>query len=98
MYEDKTLTCKECGNEFVFTAGEQEFYAARGFENEPQRCKVCRDSRKNAGRPARELFTATCASCGAEAKIPFKPREDRPVYCSDCFAKSKDENKDESMV
>ena len=53
MYEDKTLVCKDCGNEFVFTAGEQEFYASRGFENEPQRCKACRDARKNAGRGTR---------------------------------------------
>ena len=50
MYEDKTLVCKECGKEFVFTAGEQEFYAERGFQNEPQRCKACRDARKNAAR------------------------------------------------
>ena len=48
MYEDKTLICKECGKEFVFTAGEQEFYASKGFENEPQRCKACRQNRKNA--------------------------------------------------
>jgi len=48
MFEDKTLVCKECGKEFVFTAGEQEFYAERGFQNEPQRCKACRDARKNA--------------------------------------------------
>ena len=40
MYEDKTLICKECGAEFVFTAGEQEFYASKGFVNEPQRCTV----------------------------------------------------------
>ena len=88
-YEDKTLVCKECGNEFVFTAGEQEFYAEKGFENEPQRCKACRDARKNGSR-AREYFAATCAACGAEAKVPFKPREDRPVYCSECFAKMKE--------
>ena len=67
MYEDKTLVCKECGKEFVFTAGEQEFYAERGFQNEPQRCKSCRDARKNAARGPREFFTATCASCGGEA-------------------------------
>ena len=66
MYEDKTLVCKECGNEFVFTAGEQEFYAERGFQNEPQRCKACRDARKNAARGPREFFTATCAACGGE--------------------------------
>lgn len=91
MYEDKTLNCKECGSEFVFTAGEQEFYAERGFVNEPQRCKPCRDNRKNSARPDREMFAATCHSCGAEAKVPFRPREDRPVYCSECFAKMKEE-------
>ena len=68
MYEDKTLICKECGAEFVFTAGEQEFYASKGFVNEPQRCKACRDARKNAAKPEREMFTAVCASCGQEAK------------------------------
>lgn len=92
MYEDKTLICRDCGSEFIFTAGEQEFYAEKGFENEPQRCKACRNVRKNANRPEREMFIAECASCGGEAKIPFKPREDRPVYCSDCFARLRDEN------
>ena len=81
MYEDKTLICKDCGAEFVFTAGEQEFYASKGFVNEPQRCKPCRDARKNAAKPEREMYTAQCAACGCEAKVPFKPREDRPVYC-----------------
>ena len=91
MYEDKTLICKECGQEFVFTAGEQEFYAEKGFQNEPQRCKECRTARKSASRANREYFTATCAACGAEAKVPFQPREDRPVYCSGCFAKQKEQ-------
>ena len=89
MYEDKTLVCKECGKEFVFTAGEQEFYAERGFQNEPQRCKACRDARKNATRGPREYYTATCAACGGEARVPFEPKSDRPVYCSDCFARMK---------
>ena len=91
MYTDKTLKCKECGNEFIFSAGEQEFYAQRGFVNEPQRCKPCRDARKNASRQEREMFTAVCASCGGEAKVPFQPREDRPVYCSECYAKLRQE-------
>ena len=77
MYEDKTLVCKECGAEFVFTAGEQEFYAERGFQNEPQRCKACRDARKNAARSPREYFTAVCANCGGEARVPFEPKTDR---------------------
>ena len=91
MYEDKTLVCKECGKEFTFTAGEQEFYAERGFVNEPQRCKDCRDARKNKIKTQKEMYTTTCAACGCEAKVPFKPREDRPVYCSECFAKMKNE-------
>ena len=74
MYEDKTLVCKECGNEFVFTAGEQEFYAERGFQNEPQRCKACRDARKNVARGPREYFTAVCAACGGEG-ITLKARK-----------------------
>jgi len=90
MFEDKTLTCKDCSQEFTFTAGEQEFYAEKGFENEPQRCKECRNARKNGSRGEREMFVTTCSECGAEAKVPFKPREDRPVLCSDCFAKSKE--------
>ena len=77
MYEDKTLVCKDCGKEFVFTAGEQEFYAERGFQNE---------ARKNNARGPREFFTATCARCGGEAKVPFQPKSDRPVFCSECFA------------
>ena len=72
MYQDKTLTCKDCGKEFIFTAGEQEFYDSRGFVNEPQRCKECRVTRKNAIKSEREMYTATCASCGKEAVVPFK--------------------------
>ena len=50
MYTDITLKCKDCGADFVFTAGEQEFYAEKGFTNQPQRCKACRDAKKNAGK------------------------------------------------
>ncbi len=88
MYEDKTLVCKECGKEFTFTAGEQEFYAEKGFTNEPQRCKECRDARKNR-RASKEMFTTVCDECGAETQVPFKPTEGRPVYCRECFANKK---------
>ena len=44
--EDETLVCKDCGKEFVFTVGEQEFYKEKGFENKPQRCAECRRARK----------------------------------------------------
>lgn len=82
MYEDKTLVCKECGAEFVFSAGEQEFYAAKGFVNEPQRCKACRDARK-------KTFKTVCAECGGEAVVNFEPIEGREVYCRECFNKRK---------
>jgi CxxC-x17-CxxC domain-containing protein len=89
---DQTLRCRECGRDFLFTVGEQEFYASRGLVNTPSRCPECRAARKaamqggsggSAGR--REMFTATCSSCGREARVPFQPRGDKPVYCSDCY-------------
>lgn len=92
MFEDKTLVCKECGSEFTFTAGEQEFYAEKGFQNEPARCKSCRDHRKANGRRTaggnsgrREMYDAICAECGAPTQVPFEPKNDRPIYCSDCY-------------
>ena len=88
-FADETLVCKECGNEFVFTAGEQRFYKEKGFLNKPKSCKACRDAKKNAGRAPREYFTTVCAKCGGEAKVIFQPSEDRPVYCSACFEEMK---------
>ena len=87
VFQDETLVCKDCGAEFVFTAGEQAFYKEKGFLNKPKACKACRDAKKNAQRAPREDFTVTCAECGADAKITFQPSEDRPVYCSACFEK-----------
>ena len=88
-FEDKTLTCRECGAEFTFTAGEQEFFRSRGLENEPGRCPPCRAARRRglASRTERQYFDAICASCGCETKVPFEPRGDRPVYCNECFEK-----------
>jgi CxxC-x17-CxxC domain-containing protein len=132
---DRTISCVDCGTEFVFTAGEQEFYAQRGFTESPKRCTNCRARRKaqrngdgyvTAGnsaydgyggggyrsaysdrgssasytgysggypgtaphlreRPQREMFDATCAECGGNARVPFRPSGARPVYCSNCF-------------
>ena len=89
MFQDKTLVCKDCGKEFVFTAGEQEFYAEKGFQNEPVRCKQCRANRKTTRGNEREMFDAVCAECGAPTKVPFQPRNDRPVYCNACFQNRK---------
>lgn len=89
VFVDETIICKECGEEFVFTAGEQEFYAEKGLQNKPQRCKKCRDARKAAARPAREMTKIVCSNCGAEDEVPFKPTGDRPVYCSKCHNERK---------
>ena len=90
MFEDKVLVCKDCGAEFVFTAGEQEFYAEKGFTNEPTRCKECRTKRKNARRSEngeRATYDAVCSECGASFKARFNPDPSRPVYCDECYAK-----------
>ena len=93
MFEDETLVCKDCGKEFVWTAGEQEFYASRGFENQPQRCKSCRDARRTASAtpPAVSVrcLTLSALLAARPARCPSSPVEDRPVYCSDCFARMK---------
>ena len=87
-FQDKTLVCKDCGKEFVFSAGEQAFYAEKGFKNEPARCHECRDKRRRErnGEGHSEIArTVTCAECGKETQVPFEPKGDRPVYCRDCF-------------
>jgi len=89
-FQDKSLQCSDCGQEFIFTAGEQEFYASRGLQNEPKRCPECRQARKadRYGSP-RRMFPVVCAQCGKDTEVPFEPREDRPVYCSECYNKTK---------
>ncbi|MBN1644070.1 MAG: zinc-ribbon domain containing protein [Dehalococcoidales bacterium] len=89
-YQDKQITCADCGNAFTFTAREQEFFATKGYTNEPKRCLACRQSRKSQrgdGRNSgpRQMFTATCAQCGKDCEVPFQPRQGKPVYCSECF-------------
>ena len=86
-FEDKTLSCVECSTDFIFTASEQQFYAEKGFTNEPRRCPPCRRSRKQQGTAdgSREMFPVQCAACGKETQVPFKPTGSRPVYCDDCF-------------
>src|SRR5262245_26999433 len=97
-YTDRTLTCADCGSGFTFSADDQAYHAQKGFTNEPKRCPDCRSQRRDQRGGgggyggggggyggSREMFSATCASCGKEARVPFQPRGVRPVYCSDCF-------------
>jgi CxxC-x17-CxxC domain-containing protein len=98
--EDKTLTCNDCGQEFTFTASEQEFFVQKGFST-PIRCSSCRAARKaqrqggssygssygggSSYDSPRQMYPVVCAQCGKDTEVPFKPSGDRPVYCSDCF-------------
>jgi len=102
-FQDRELACRDCGGAFVFTAGEQEFYATKGLEHDPVRCPSCRATRKMmrpedrdfapaygvyvswGGRTPRQLHVASCAQCASMTEVPFRPRDDRPVYCSDCY-------------
>lgn len=89
-FEDRTLKCKECGADFTFTASEQEFYAEKGFQNDPARCHECRATKKRErqnSRSERQMYEVVCAECGATTQVPFQPTEDRPVYCRDCYQK-----------
>lgn len=98
MTQDKTLTCRDCGDEFIFSASEQEFYAEKGFTNEPGRCPQCRAARKqnaggrggNSNYQQREMHDAVCAACGKTTQVPFRPSGDRPVYCRECFNRNND--------
>ena len=91
MYQDKTLNCRECGAEFIFSASEQAFYAEKGFQNEPGRCPNCRANRRQQNGMGRErqMYDVVCDECGAPTQVPFQPRSDRPVYCRECFDKQR---------
>ena len=93
-YEDKTLTCQDCGQPFTFSADDQSFHAMKGFTNQPKRCDSCRQSRRNErgdgySQGPREMHPVVCAECGKNTTVPFQPRGDRPAYCSDCFSKQR---------
>ncbi len=91
---DQTLTCSDCGEQFQFTESEQEFFKSKGF-SAPVRCPACRAARKAARQGGngyggssygeRQMYPAVCAQCGKETEVPFLPRGDKPVYCSDCY-------------
>jgi len=98
-YQDKSIVCSDCGTTFTFSADEQEQFASRGYTNEPKRCPECRVARKQStsgngsfgnrsyGSTQRQMFPVKCATCGKDTQVPFEPRGDRPVYCSDCYRK-----------
>lgn len=99
-YSDRTITCVDCGQPFVFSAAEQEVFANRGFTNDPKRCPSCRAARRGdrygdtgggsyRSYGPRQMFEVVCASCGKPAQVPFEPKGTRPVYCNDCYQKTR---------
>lgn len=98
-FQDKSIVCFDCSATFHFTVEEQEFFATKGYTNEPKRCPSCRQARKqqqgnigNSNRgytltSQRQMYPAVCAQCGKSTEVPFEPRNGRPVYCRDCYNK-----------
>ncbi|MDZ4832436.1 MAG: zinc-ribbon domain containing protein [Candidatus Melainabacteria bacterium] len=96
MTFDKNLVCHECQKLFVFSEGEQQFFEQRGLTNLPKRCANCRLSAKfrRNGENLDNLHKIDCTTCGALTVVPFKPSEERPVYCRACFMKIREEAAD----
>lgn len=94
-FQDRILKCVDCGQDFVFTAGEQLFFHDKQFKNEPKRCKACKGKRAQAlGLPVNSNYPkvetrTVCSNCGKETTVPFKPTQGRPVFCRECFQGAK---------
>lgn len=89
-FQDRVLKCIDCGADFVFSAGEQQFYHDKAFRNEPKRCKACKMKKQagasdRGGPPGRVETSATCSQCGRQTTVPFRPTQGRPVLCRQCF-------------
>jgi CxxC-x17-CxxC domain-containing protein len=94
-FHDRAITCVDCGEQFIWTAGEQVFFHDKGLKNEPKRCKPCKQAKNDrlaaisaaqmGGIKQRVEVTVTCAQCGEQTTVPFYPSQGRPVYCRACF-------------
>ncbi|MDD5093807.1 MAG: zinc-ribbon domain containing protein [Dehalococcoidia bacterium] len=96
-FTDREMQCADCGATFTFTASEQEFFSTKGFTNDPKRCSSCRTAKKQerggggsgsygSFGSSRQMYPAVCAACGSKTQVPFEPRLDKPVYCSQCYS------------
>lgn len=97
-FEKIELQCSDCGCDFDFTSEEQEFYNEKGFSS-PKRCASCRsknrqrknDRRGGGGGRQQARYDATCSDCGVDTTVPFKPNNEKPIYCPDCYKKLKED-------
>ena len=98
-FQDRAIMCVDCGQEFVWTAGEQLFFHDKGLKNEPKRCKPCKQAKNErlaaianaqaSGVRQRIEVSVQCAQCGQTTTVPFYPSQGRPVYCRSCFIGSR---------
>lgn len=94
-FEDKQITCIDCGQEFTWTGGEQLFFRDKGLKNPPKRCRNCKQAKneriaiinnmQDTGVKQRIEVTVACARCGNKTTVPFYPSQGRPVFCRSCY-------------
>jgi CxxC-x17-CxxC domain-containing protein len=95
QYQDRSIKCVDCSEDFIWTAGEQVFFHDKGLKNEPKRCKPCKQAKnerlaaiaaaQSSGVRQRIEVSVLCAQCGQQTTVPFYPSQGRPVYCRSCF-------------
>jgi CxxC-x17-CxxC domain-containing protein len=84
-FVDKVVICLDCNSEFVFTADEQHFFRDKEFVHDPRHCRKCRATRSRGEIRSRPETRTTCAKCGLETTVPFRPTKGLPVLCRSCF-------------
>ncbi len=94
-FQDKNILCIDCGQEFVWSTGEQEFFCDKGLTNPPKRCKTCKQAKnerlaaitaaQSAGVKQRIEVAVNCAKCKSYTTVPFYPSQGRPVFCRSCY-------------
>ncbi len=93
--QDTNISCVDCGEDFVWTVGEQIFFRDKGLQNPPKRCKACKQAKneriasitaaQTSGVKQRIEVAVFCAKCASYTTVPFYPSQGRPVYCRSCF-------------
>ncbi len=106
-FTEKQLHCIDCKKIFTFSIEEQQYHASQGFPNSPNCCPPCRKTRKSGvasrenhdedSSPHSKMFPVNCTQCGKATRIPFQPRQNEPVYCGDCYIKTRPGKQDLSV-
>ncbi|MEP6944645.1 MAG: zinc-ribbon domain containing protein [Acidobacteriota bacterium] len=94
-FDDKSIRCIDCAQDFVWSTGEQIFFRDKKLQNPPKRCKSCKklknerlaavEAAQTTGVRHRIEIVAECARCSAVTTVPFYPSQGRPVYCRACY-------------